>query len=109
MKRLFTSGAILFAIFSILFLILWAFDVLQDRTHTITAKSLTPIFAGPGKESCGAEQQMTTVQAGATFRIHKIRYWKDCATVDVVLDDGRKAHFVLGVGDVSIHPALPKL
>jgi hypothetical protein len=85
---------------------LWLVDVHQDRKHTVTENSLTPVFAGSGQD-CDKRPQLALGQPGATLRVRRIRYWKDCATLDVTLPDGQSGHIILGVGDVSIHPSLP--
>jgi hypothetical protein len=84
---------------------LWARDVSNDRKHVVTVESETPVFAGAGSESCGGTQ-LTTVQAGAALRIQRIRYWKECATLNVVFPDGREGYLVLGRGAVQVRPPL---
>jgi hypothetical protein len=88
--RFFAGFVIPFAIIGVLFLVLWANDVHEDRKHTLTVNSPTPIFAGSGDEDCDRRQQLTAVQRGATLRVQRIRYWKNCATLDVALSDGRR-------------------
>lgn len=83
----------------------WAFDVWKDRKHTLLVKSETPIFAGPGDESCGGTQ-LTTLQAGTTLRVQRIRYWKNCATLNVVLSDGREGYAVYDGSRIQIRPPL---
>ena len=82
----------------------WARDVWKDRKHTLLVKSETPIFAGAGDESCGGTQ-LTSVQAGVTLRVQRIRYWKNCATLNVVLSDGREG-FVVYDSRVQVRPPL---
>ena len=83
----------------------WARDVWKDRKHSLMVKSETPIFAGAGNESCGGTQ-LTTVQAGATLRVQRIRYWKNCATLNVVLSDGREGFVVWDSRKVQVRPPL---
>jgi hypothetical protein len=83
----------------------WFGDVWKDRKHTLLVKSETPIFAGAGDESCGGAQ-ITTVQAGATLRIQRIRYWKNCATLNVVMSDGREGYVVFDSSRVQVSPPL---
>ena len=83
----------------------WARDVWKDRKHSLMVKSETPIFAGAGNESCGG-MQLTTVQAGATLRVQRIRYWKNCATLNVVLSDGREGFVVWDSRKVQVRPPL---
>lgn len=94
------------ALIGVLVLILWVNDVRQDRKHTVTINSPTPIFIGRGGEDCENKPQIATAQSGSTIRIRRIRYWKNCATLDVVLPDGRKGYIVLGIGSASIDPPL---
>jgi hypothetical protein len=105
------NGLTFFAGFAILlgvlFLVLWAYDVHGDRKHTVSVNSPTPVFVGSGDDDCDRGPQLTAVQPGATLRVQRIRYWKNCATVDVALSDGRRGYVVLGVGDISVHPRLP--
>src|SRR4051812_13106551 len=86
-------------------LVIWANDVRQDRKHTLTVNSPTPVFAGPG-EDCYTRQQTTIEPPGRVLKVRRIRYWKECATVDVMLQDGRSGHIILGIGDASPHPPL---
>jgi hypothetical protein len=102
--KFFAGFATAVAIIGVLLLALWANDVRKDRKHTVTVNSPTPIFAGSGDEDCDRRQQLTAVQPGVALRVQRIRYWKDCATLNVALPDGRKGHIVLGVGDVSVYP-----
>lgn len=84
---------------------IWAYDIQSDRTHTVLVESQTPIFEGAGDSDCGGTQ-IAIVQPRTTFRAERIRYWKNCATINVKLWDGRKGHIVLGRGNVSIKPPL---
>jgi hypothetical protein len=96
-------GAVL--IIAVLIGLLWVRDVQDDRQRTITVKSGTPLFAGSSDASCGGTR-ITVIEPGAAVRIRRIRYWKNCATIDLVLSDGRNGHIVLGNGDVSVSPPL---
>jgi hypothetical protein len=98
--------SISFGIIGLLLFVAWAHDVREDRMHTVTANSLSPVFAGRGDDVCERKQQLTAVQPGSTFQVQRIRYWKDCAALDLTLPGGRKGHIVLGVGDYSVHPSL---
>jgi hypothetical protein len=91
---------------ALLMVALWARDVELDRKHVVLVKSETPVFAGEGDESCGGTQ-LTTVQAGANLHVQRIRYWKNCATVNIVLPDSREGYIVLGDGEVLVKPHLP--
>lgn len=86
-------------------LALWANDVREDRQHVVTLMSPTPIFSGSGSDyDCYAAHHQIAVAiepSGIRLRVRRIRYWKDCATVNVVLPNGRSGHIVLGVGKVS--------
>jgi len=88
-----------------LFLLLSANDARQDRKHTVVVKSSTPVFVGAGSEQCGGKG-LTILQPGTTLSVQRIRYWKNCATLDIALPDNRLGHIVLGEGDVSIIPPL---
>jgi hypothetical protein len=101
-----TAFAILIAIIGGLSIVLWASDVHRDRGHTITTNSPTPIFVGSGNDECDHKQQIATLQPGSSMRVRRIRYWKDCATADIVLPDGQSGYIVFGVGNVSVHPPL---
>ena len=83
----------------------WALDVWKDRKHTLLVKSETPIFAGGGDESCGGTQ-LTAVQAGTTLRVQRIRYWNNCATLNVVLSDGREGYAVYDSSRMQVRPPL---
>jgi hypothetical protein len=87
-------------------LALWSNDVRQDRKHIVIANGSTPIFEGDGK-GCDTRQQIARVERGAVCSVRRIRYWKDCTTIDVTLPDDRLGHIVVGAGDVSVLPPLP--
>jgi hypothetical protein len=86
----------------------WFYDVQQDRKHVVTIESQTPVFVGLGTGLCSG-QRLTDVQRGATLPIRRIRYWKNCATIDVVLPDARRGYIVLGEGEVTVSPPLPRI
>ena len=92
-------------VIALLIAALWARDVWKDRKHVVMVESETPIFAGAGNESCGGTK-LTTVQAGAFLRVQRIRYWKECATLNVGLPDGQEGYIVLGKGAVVVRPPL---
>jgi hypothetical protein len=90
-------------------LLLWARDVRNDRKHTVSVNMTTPIFVGSGGDNGCHGMQLTTVAPGAKLPVRRIRYMKDCAAIDVALPDGRTGYVVLGVGDVSVNPPLPRI
>jgi hypothetical protein len=92
-------------VIALLIAALWARDVWNDRKHVVTVESEIPIFAGAGNESCGGTL-LTSVQAGAALRVQRIRYWKECATLNIVLPDGREGYSALGKGAVQVPPPL---
>ena len=89
-----------------LLLALWTNDVRRDRSHSVTVRSATPIFAGSGNDGCDKQPQIATIQPGAVAHVRRIRYWKNCATVDISLPDGRRGYVVPGVGNFSMSPPL---
>lgn len=95
-----------FALLGISVLLLWLNDIRLDRRHKITVNSPTPVFAGRGQD-CDSRSPIALAQPSATFSVLRIRYWKDCATLDVALPDGHLDHVILGVGNVSVQPPLP--
>jgi hypothetical protein len=92
-----------------LLLLLWLCDVRNDRKHTVNVNAATPIFAGNGGDGGCHGTQLTTVERGAELPVRRIRYLKDCAAIDIALPDGRKGYVVLGIGDVSVNPPLPRI
>ena|SRR6266705_2386228 len=90
-------------------LLLWARDVHHDRQHIVIFKADTPVYVGTGEQGGCHGTQLTTVEQGVKLPVQRIRYLKDCATLDVVLPDGRKGYVVLGVGDATVIPPLPKI
>jgi hypothetical protein len=86
----------------------WFYDVQQDRKHVVTVESQTTVFAGSGTRLCRG-QRLTDLQTGAILPVRRIRYWKNCATVDVILRDGRHGYIVLGEGGVTVSPPLPRI
>jgi hypothetical protein len=104
----FFVGAI-FAIAMIGTLILlaaWGWDVRSDRKHTVFANSNVPVFVGSGDERCKGEQLLTTIPAGILLKVRRIRYWKDCATLDVTLPDGAHGFIIPGDGNFLVRPPL---
>jgi hypothetical protein len=84
----------------------WANDLRQDRRSSVIVHSSTPLFVGSGNNFCYRQAKIAlTVEAGTSVRVRRIRYWKDCATVDVSLPNGQRGYFVLGVRDFSVNPA----
>ena len=99
-------GVITAALIGVLLVIaLWMHDVWDDRKHTVRTESETPVFVGSGDDGCEG-QPLTVIQSGLTLHVRRIRYWKNCATVDIVLPDGQDGYIVLGEGAVSISPPL---
>jgi len=98
------GGAIPLAIVSIVLLALWLLDVRDDHKHVVVVNARTPVFIGSGDENCDSSRQLTTVEKGVKLPVDRVRYQKNCATLDIRLPDG---YVVLGVGDVSINPPLP--
>jgi hypothetical protein len=83
----------------------WAYDVWQDRKHTVVVMADTPLFAGDD-ESCGGTR-IATLHPGTEPKVMRIRYWKNCATIKVVSPGGKKGFIVLGEGAVRVNPPLP--
>jgi hypothetical protein len=84
-------------------------DVRNDRLHIVIVNAATPVFVGTGDDGGCHGNQLTIVERGSRLPVRRIRYLKDCATLDVALPDGREGYVVLGVGDVSVEPALPTI
>lgn len=100
------AAASLLAVSTILWL-LWVRDVRDDHKHTVIVNTTTPVFSGNGDVGGCHGTQLTTIERGAKLPVRRIRYFKDCAAIDVVLPDGRIGYVVLGIGDVSVNPPLP--
>ena len=86
----------------------WTYDVHEDREHRIVVNSAAPVFAGNGSESCDDLPALATAYPNTALVVRRIRYWKNCATIDVVLPDGRTGYVVFGVGSFSVSPPLGK-
>lgn len=84
----------------------WAYDVWQDRTHALSVNENTSAFIGKGDASCGGGQ-LAVVAPETSVQVRRIRYWKNCATVDVELANGRKGYIVFDSRNVTIAPPLP--
>ena len=84
----------------------WAYDIWNDRRHAITVDENTSVYPGKGNASCGTEQ-FSVIAPGTKTQIRRIRYWKNCATIDVELADGRKGYIVLDRRNITIIPSLP--
>jgi hypothetical protein len=98
-------GLLAFRVIGLVAIVIAARDAGNDRKHVVTVESETPIFAGAGNESCGGTQ-LTTIQTGAALHVQRIRYWKECSTLNIVLPDGREGYIVLGKGAVQVRPPL---
>jgi hypothetical protein len=103
------GAAVLMLIFCAVLSLLWALDVRNDRKHSVSVNMSTPVFDGSGGDNGCHGTAFTTVEPGAKLPVRRIRYLKDCAAIDVVLPDGRTGYLVLGVGDVSVNPPLPRI
>jgi hypothetical protein len=90
-----------------LVLALWVYDVRSDRNRKITVNGPTPVFVGNGDEACDRKPALVVASKSSSLQIRRIRYWKNCATIDVALSDGGMGYVVSGVGDFSISPPLP--
>ena len=84
----------------------WAYDVWRDRRHTLTVNQNTSAFIGKGNESCGGVQ-LAVIAPATSVQVRRIRYWKNCATVDVELADRRRGYIVFDSRNVTITPPLP--
>jgi hypothetical protein len=87
-----------------LLLISWGWDAHNDRAHTVTVNSKTPVFAGDGQ--CFDGQQLLDLPSGTNLKVRRIRYLKDCATLKVALPDGRQGYIIFGDGGFSVNPPL---
>ena len=104
------GGAISLGILGILVLVVWLRDIRDDRKHFVIVNAVTPVFVGTGDEGgCHPSSTVATVERGIRLPVKRIAYQKDCATLDVVLPDGRRGYVVLGMGDVSVNPPLPNI
>jgi hypothetical protein len=83
----------------------WLYDIWSDRKHSVQVNSETPVFTGNGDDGCEGKR-LAYAQPGTTLHVRRIRYWKNCATVDVALPDGQSGHIVLGEGGASLEPPL---
>lgn len=79
--------------------VLWLNDIRNDRKHIVLVKSPTPVFERSGGENClFGGKPLRVVQPGTKLPVRRIRYWKNCATVDVALPDGTEGYVSLGGG-----------
>lgn len=85
---------------------LWAHDVWKDRQHKVVVHSQTPLFAGEGSDLCEGER-LRILGEGESPHVRRIRYWKNCATIDVGLPNGQKGFLIFGEGSFSVNPPLP--
>jgi hypothetical protein len=56
--------------------LLWLRDVRNDRKHTISVITATPIFAGNGDDGGCHGAQLTTIERGAKLPVRRIWYLK---------------------------------
>ena len=94
------------AVLALVILLLWSRDVHRDRLHTLTAQTMTPVFAGNGDDDCDTQHPIGFLKPGDRRKVLRIRYLKDCAMVDFDDPYGKRMHIVLGVGKVSLSPQL---
>jgi hypothetical protein len=103
----FSAGFLLvLALVCLLLAAWWLADRASDRTHTLIVMGTTPVFAGTGGDSGCNATPFSTIDAGNRFQVQRIRFLKDCATVDVVLKTGQKGYFMLGEGNIVLDPPL---
>lgn len=104
--RYFAAFALLLLLLFAVGLVRWATDVHKDREHRVSVNAPTPLFKGSGNDGCNRAQQIEIIQPGAPVAVRRIRYWKDCATIDVVLSNGQHGYIVFD-NHISVTPALP--
>jgi hypothetical protein len=106
----FFAGRFVIAVTTIggIVLIAWAWDLHNDRQHTVTVISKTPIFVQRSGEveACFDGQHLIDVPQSVHLEVRRIRYWKNCATLKVALSDGREGYVVYGVGGFSVSPPI---
>ncbi len=84
----------------------WAWDVHNDRKHTIRTNSTPPVFA-MNSSRCGIHTQpFTTLVDREKLQVRRITVEKDCAEIEVTLPDKRQGFVVLGEGDFELEPPL---
>ncbi|MEI9969159.1 MAG: hypothetical protein WDM87_11205 [Terracidiphilus sp.] len=91
----------------IILLASWGWDGLSDRKHSVIANSNVPVFVGSGDGKCNGEQRLTIIPTGTLLRVRRIRYWRNCATLDVTLPDREHGFIIPGDGNFSVRPPLP--
>jgi hypothetical protein len=106
MRKIIAGLMVLLVALGALTMAFWAFDVYEDRQHSLTIDSPTPVFIGSGSGYCDRGRLLETVHPQAKLQVKRIRYWKNCATVEVALPDGHEGYVVLGDGQQSISPKL---
>jgi hypothetical protein len=84
----------------------WAWDVESDRRHVVFVNGPTPVFIGSSIEGCPQIPRQEMEPAGATLHVRRIRFWKDCATIDVTTPNGAKGYVVFGIGNFRVDPKL---
>jgi hypothetical protein len=104
--KYFAAFALLLLLLFVVVLVRWAADVHDDRKHTVSINSPTLLFKGSGNDGCDRAQQLEIIQPGAPVVVRRIIYWKDCATIDVVLSNGQHGYIVFD-NHISVTPALP--
>ena len=104
-RRVILSSLAVLVLIGVVAVATWANDVRQDRKHTATVIEPTALFQSGGT-GCETREQIAVAQRGAVFPVRRIRYWKNCATLDVNASDGQLSHFVLD-GAVRVVPPLP--
>jgi hypothetical protein len=82
----------------------WGYDRWNDRRRVVFVMSETPMFAGMGEGNCSGTK-LALAETGTTLTVRRIRY-KGCATLDVVLPDGRTG-YVVADKQIRIVPPLP--
>jgi hypothetical protein len=89
----------------IVILAFWGHDVWEDHRHIVSVLGDTPIYLGSGDEACGGVK-LAIAHNGTKLAVRRIRYWKNCATLDITLPDGRHGYIIAGDGNVSVAPPL---
>jgi hypothetical protein len=64
------------------------------------------MFAGTGDANCEGTQ-VAMISPGSKLKVRRIRYWKNCATIEVALPDGGVGYIGFDSRNVSVTPSLP--
>ena len=86
-----------FAVPGICIGLMFAWDMYLDRQRTIEFEEPTRLLVGASDGQCDESrlQAVAIIRPGDKFEVRRVRYWKNCMTVEVRSKDHKLRGFVI--------------